>query len=126
MLAPPSASLSSCEALVTKEERLTTLTLALTLNLNPNPNPNPNQRTQPSMSTACMALPTEGGAATATSYFPVSVRHTPELPHAHTACARAQTRTRSAPGLHPVCTRFAPDLLWCAQDCGAMPTLAPR
>lgn len=32
-----------------------------------------NMRTQPSMSTACMALPTEGGAATATSYFPVSV-----------------------------------------------------
>lgn len=32
-----------------------------------------NMRTQPSMSTACMALSTEGGAATATSYFPVSV-----------------------------------------------------
>lgn len=32
-----------------------------------------NMRTQPSMSTACIALSTEGSAATATSYFPVSV-----------------------------------------------------
>ena len=47
-----------------------------------------NMRTQPSMSTACIALSTEGGAAAATSYFPVSVRRTRDYCmctlHAHT------------------------------------------
>ena len=46
-----------------------------------------NMRTQPSMSTACIALSTEGSAATATSYFPVSVRRTHDYwmctPHVH-------------------------------------------
>ena len=67
-----------------------------------------NMRTQPSMSTACIALSTEGSAATATSYFPVSVRRTHDhwmcTPHVHaqrmcmhSACACACACT--CPGL---------------------------